>query len=614
MEFRRKQRIGILFFVPLFFIFSCGGGGGGGSNPPPPPTATTTSATNITTDSATANGTVNPNGVATDAWFEFGTDPALATFDNTSVQSLGSGTTAQNVSASLPGLSFATTYYFRMVAQSTAGTEKGAIVSFSTSPPPPPTVSTDDATSITSNSATANGSVNPNGLPTDAWFEWGTDPTLTIFDNTTTQSLAAGTSVQFVNAPLTGLTFGTTYYYRAVAMSTSGTVTGTIKNFSTSPVPPTVATSSATSITTTGADLNGSVNPNGLATNALFEWGTDPTLATFTTTPVQILGNGTASLPITESLTGLGFGTTYYFRVSATNAAGTQTSSIESFSTANPPPVANAGPDDTVVMGLTVTLDGSGSSSIAPPITYLWEQVAGAAVTLSDNTAAMPTFTAPTVPLIGGVLRFQLTVTDQNSLTASDNVDITTLWGFSDDFSADTTGDYPLTNTNPPNPIGDFVWDQPGERAQLLTGDNIGTAISHALPGSDSGAFSFDFLPTVKYPSGGGIWVRLRQDANNYYEVANFDWDNTVFIPPSVAKVVGGVTVDNVAIATPYTQNPGTPYNIIINYSPATLQVIAFGETINLTADNSPITVSSFEIENGQQDAYYDNILLLALP
>ncbi|MEK6621146.1 MAG: hypothetical protein AABZ13_01550, partial [Planctomycetota bacterium] len=37
-----------------------------------------------------------------------------------------------------------------------------------------PKALTEAATDITSNSATLNGTINPNGLPSKAWFEWGT--------------------------------------------------------------------------------------------------------------------------------------------------------------------------------------------------------------------------------------------------------------------------------------------------------------------------------------------------------------------------------------------------------------------------------------------------------
>lgn len=85
-------------------------------------------------------------------------------------------------------------------------------------------------------------------------------------------------------------------------------------------------------------------------------------------------------------------------------------------------PTANAGPDQSVGTGSLVTLDGSGSSDPnGDALTYSWTQTSGAAVTLSDNTVASPTFTAPGS---SGTLVFSLTVSD-GSLTSTDEVTIT---------------------------------------------------------------------------------------------------------------------------------------------------------------------------------------------
>ena len=68
-----------------------------------------------------------------------------------------------------------------------------------------------------------------------------------------------------------------------------------------------------------------------------------------------------------------------------------------SFAAANQPPVADAGPDQTVAKGAKVTLSGSNSTDVGGPgiASYLWTQIGGTKVKLSKPSAAVTTFTCP---------------------------------------------------------------------------------------------------------------------------------------------------------------------------------------------------------------------------
>jgi|GEM_PF-478817 len=87
------------------------------------------------------------------------------------------------------------------------------------------------------------------------------------------------------------------------------------------------------------------------------------------------------------------------------------------------PPVANAGTNKTVIVGQTVTLNGSGSSdSGGAPLTFTWTQIAGTPVALTGANTATPAFTAPNVPT---TLTFGLIVNNGTLNSAPSQVQIT---------------------------------------------------------------------------------------------------------------------------------------------------------------------------------------------
>ncbi len=94
---------------------------------------------------------------------------------------------------------------------------------------------------------------------------------------------------------------------------------------------PILTTTAATLISNSGATLNGLANANGTATNVWFEWGTSSNLASFNQcSNLPISGTGTHY--VWCALTGLlSPGTKYYYRIAASNSAGTVRGSILNF-------------------------------------------------------------------------------------------------------------------------------------------------------------------------------------------------------------------------------------------------------------------------------------------
>ena len=132
-------------------------------------------------------------------------------------------------------------------------------------------------------------------------------------------------------------------------------------------------------------------------------------------------------------VTGLEQGQTYYFAATALNTARIESDFSNEVSTtlsvSNQPPLANAGPDQNVNEGVTVTLSGSNSSDPeGGTLTYTWSQVSGTAVVLSSPTPSQTAFTAPNVGFDGEPLGFQLTVTDPGGLQSSDTCLVNVVW------------------------------------------------------------------------------------------------------------------------------------------------------------------------------------------
>lgn len=198
------------------------------------PTATTGGSSAVADTAATVAGTVNPQGQLTSYAFQYGTTTAYG--QQTALTSAGSGTADAAVRADLAGLTPGTTYHYRVIATNADGTTVGADQTFrttGTAPPPPPAPSaTTGGAAVSGASATLGGSVNPNGLLTAYYFEFGT--TTAYGQQTPPQSAGSGTAAVSVAASLSGLAADATYHYRLVAVGPNGGISiGADRTFAT---------------------------------------------------------------------------------------------------------------------------------------------------------------------------------------------------------------------------------------------------------------------------------------------------------------------------------------------------------------------------------------------
>lgn len=119
----------------------------------------------------------------------------------------------------------------------------------------------------------------------------------------------------------------------------------------------------------------------------------------------------------------------YLFTLNVTDDRGGSDVSMVQVFVGNVPmsgaPYADAGLDQSVFEGDLVTLRGQNSADPeGGPLDSRWLQLEGPQVSLSSVFATQPTFVAPTVD-VETVLVFELTVTDEDSLSSTGTVAIT---------------------------------------------------------------------------------------------------------------------------------------------------------------------------------------------
>lgn len=196
---------------------------------------------------------------------------------------------------------------------------------------PPPVVPTDPpdgASEITTQGATLNANVNPNGTQTHAYFEYGpTSAYGTRLPQGSDIYVGSGTESVLVTQPVSGLQPNKTYHFRTVVYNSwSGAIYGPDQTFTTLAAAPTVAVRSATHISETGATLRGTVNPNNMASTYRFEYGPTTSYGTSVPVPDGSAGSGYGAAAVSAVIHGLQSGSTYHYRVVATNAKGTSVS------------------------------------------------------------------------------------------------------------------------------------------------------------------------------------------------------------------------------------------------------------------------------------------------
>lgn len=294
----------------------------------------------ISNSTALVSGKITPNGAQTAYWYEYGLNTSVTS--RTSKQNIGSGYTAITAPANIVSLRANTPYYFRLVAENSAGTTRGEVRSFTTNSTPvtsgtAPTIQTTSATSVVRSGATLTGKVTPNSAVTTWWFEYGENTSLGNL--TTFETINAGQVSTSVTSAVSGLKPLTKYYFRINAQNQFGTMNGSVSSFTTAgPInseAPIVKTNNPTNISTSSVTMNGRLDPNDSNTTYWFEYSDESFVGGIigTMTATQTMNGADTAIGVKVDVVGLRKNTKYFYRMVARNEYGTVAGGTVSFRT-----------------------------------------------------------------------------------------------------------------------------------------------------------------------------------------------------------------------------------------------------------------------------------------
>lgn len=292
-------------------------------------------ASNVSYTSADLKGTVNPEAQSTtwrfqyiaDAQFQENLTNSLPGFEGASTPFEETTETEETLERQLTGLSPSTTYHLRLVAENGDGqSEAVAANTFTTEAVGPPTVTIDPVTEITGTSAKFSGTIDPEApeegpgeFPQAFDVEWHFECTPEC-PGLEGDPIPADSDPHEVEADASGLEPNTNYEVRLVAENAGGQISAGPESFKTAGIAPELQTLYAGLIEPDSAVLAARINPKNSPVTYQFEWGTDDSYGAVIPASSEPLGAADNAFHVrSTSVAGLAAGTTYHFRVVATN-------------------------------------------------------------------------------------------------------------------------------------------------------------------------------------------------------------------------------------------------------------------------------------------------------
>jgi hypothetical protein len=403
----------------------------------------------LTGTTATFNGELNPGASTENVKYHFAYSPGAGCTESGLVapespaEAEGGHTKVSEPVTNLEGSADYTVCLIAANPAEEAESTQGTSVKFKTAAVKPLVVA-QSASDVTPFDATLEGQVDPENQETTYHLEYATSEALLGTPSATTLAYGiAGPGVSAVQsvgpADLGGvLTPATTYHYRVVAKNATGETRGTVAqpvaSFTTDALEkPAIEAGSEKlgAITQMSATLEAQVNPNYQETSYVFEYAAN---AALTENVVSIPGSedlsGFGDQPARAPITGLQIGRTYYFRVIATNAAGTAEGAVQSFTRELPrvndtPPVVSEVGQHTVRITPTIDPEIEAPLETAYYITYGPTEAYGSASSQASAGSGLVDETAGSLLLYGLMpgTTYQYAVVASNAIGTSTGPD-----------------------------------------------------------------------------------------------------------------------------------------------------------------------------------------------
>ncbi len=232
--------------------------------------------------------------------------------------------------------------------------------------------STGAPTGVGTTGATLNGTVNPGGVEVTACtFDYGSQ-------SVPCSALpGSGSGPVPVHANIVGLEPHKVYSYLLVVTNANGTVRTAEGQFITLSAP--VIQEFASDVNRSTAKINALINPAGADTVYRFEYGPDTSYGTSFPVPDEDIGSRDEEVPVGDMLTGLQPGSTYHYRVVATNASGTTEGEDRTFKTyaATVPTPVDSCPNAAYRVGLATGLSDCRAYELVSPVEKYGADISG---------------------------------------------------------------------------------------------------------------------------------------------------------------------------------------------------------------------------------------------